>query len=105
MIEVNQFKTGDFVKIPFTEVVSDMIKLRPRVRRMDGKIFDVTTAQSFQKDWKRAIRKAGLDWNPRPHDLRHFFCSYLLNKGVDHLTVATLSGHKSVNLLKERYGH
>jgi len=105
MIEVKQSKTGDFVKIPFTEAVSDMMKLRQRVRRMDGKIFDITTVRAFQKAWKRAIRKAGLDWNPRPHDLRHFFCYYLLNKGVDHLTVATLSGHKGVNLLKERYGH
>lgn len=26
-------------------------------------------------------------------------------KGVDHMMVATLSGHKSIGLLKERYGH
>ena len=104
MIEVKQTKTGDFVRIPFTETVSDVMKFRNHVRRIDGKVFDITV-QAFQKGWKKAIRKAGLDWSPRPHDLRHFFCSYLLNKGVDHLTVATLSGHKGVNLLKERYGH
>ncbi|MBN4077959.1 site-specific integrase [Nitrospina gracilis] len=104
MIEVKQSKTGDFVRIPLTEAVSDMMKLKQRVRRMDGNIFDVTV-RAFQKAWKRAVRKACLDWSPRPHDLRHFFCSSLLNKGVDHLTVATLSGHKGVNLLKERYGH
>jgi len=104
MIEVKQAKTDDFVRIPFTEVVSDVMRFRQRIRRMDGKIFDVTV-RAFQKAWKKAVRKAGLDWIPRPHDLRHFFCSSLLNKGVDHLTVATLSGHKGVNLLKERYGH
>ena len=37
--------------------------------------------------------------------LRHYFCFYLLNQGVDHITVATLSGHRDVNILKERYGH
>ncbi|MBT5027862.1 MAG: site-specific integrase [Nitrospinaceae bacterium] len=104
MIEVKQAKTGDFVRIPFTETVSDVMRFRQRIRRVDGRIFDVTV-RAFQKGWKRAIGKAGLDWTPRPHDLRHYFCSYLLNMGVDHITVATLSGHKDVNVLKERYGH
>ena len=35
----------------------------------------------------------------------HFFCSFLLNNDVDHMTVATLSGHKSLKVLKDRYGH
>ena len=51
------------------------------------------------------MKIADIGWNPRPHDLRHYFCSYLLNQGVDHITVATLSGHRDVNILKERYGH
>jgi integrase len=104
MIEVKQVKTGDFVKIPFTETVADVLRYRNRVRRIDGKVFDITV-QAFQKAWKKAVKIAGIEWQPRPHDLRHYFCSYLLNKGVDHLTVATLSGHKDVNVLKERYGH
>ena len=29
------------------------------------------------KAWKKAVRKAGLDWNPGPHARRHFFSSYL----------------------------
>ena len=29
----------------------------------------------------------------------------MLNNGVDHLTVATLMGHSSVEMLKKRYGH
>ena len=104
MIEVKQVKTGDFVKIPFTETVADVLRYRNRVRRIDGKVFDITV-QAFQKAWKKAVKIAGIEWQPRPHDLRHYFCSYLLNKGVDHLTVATLSGHKDVNVLKDRYGH
>jgi len=104
MIEVKQSKTGDFVRIPFTDTVTDVLRFRHRVRRIDGKVFDITV-QAFQKAWKKAVKIAGIGWKPRPHDLRHYFCSYLLNKGIDHLTVATLSGHRDVNILKERYGH
>ena len=104
MIEVKQAKTGDFVKIPFTETVADVLQFRNRVRRIDGKVFDITV-QAFQKAWRKAVKLSDIDWIPRPHDLRHYFCSYLLNKGIDHLTVATLSGHRDVNILKERYGH
>ena len=92
------------MKIPFTETVADVLQFRNRVRRIDGKVFDITV-QAFQKAWRKAVKLSDIDWIPRPHDLRLYFCSYLLNKGIDHLTVATLSGHRDVNILKERYGH
>jgi integrase len=105
MVEVKQSKTGDFVKIPFTRTVSDVFKFKSRIRSIgDSKLFQFK-GYSFQRGWNKAVGKAGLDWKPRVHDLRHYFCSYLLNRGVDHITVATLSGHKDVNILKERYGH
>ena len=40
-----------------------------------------------------------------PSDLRHFFANYLLNNGEDHLVVANLMDHSSVNMLRKRYGH
>ncbi len=105
IVEVKQSKTGNFVKIPFTRTVSDLLKFKSRIRSIgDSQLFQFS-GYSFQRGWKKAVAKAGIDWRPRVHDLRHYFCSYLLNQGVDHITVATLSGHKDVNILKERYGH
>lgn len=105
IIEVKQSKTNKFVKIPISKTVSDVLSLKARVRNgSDPRLFQFS-GYSFQRAWKRAVEKSGLDWKPRPHDLRHFFCSYLLNKGVDHMQVAALSGHKDLNLLKERYAH
>ena len=52
-----------------------------------------------------AVGKSDMNWKPRPTDLRHFFASYLVNNGEDHLVVANLMGHSSVNMLRKRYGH
>ena len=103
-IRVVQSKTGDRVNIPICQKLMDVLRYKNRLRVLhDDRLFHHTD-RAFQKAWKRARNKAGYDW-ARAHDLRHFFCSYLLNEGVDHMTVATLSGHKSIGLLKERYGH
>ncbi|MBI5428384.1 MAG: site-specific integrase [Nitrospinae bacterium] len=104
MVVVKQEKTGNMVKIPICSKLMEVLRFKLRFRVLgDDRLFHVTI-RAFQKAWKRARAKAGYEW-ARPHDMRHFFCSFLLNKGVDHMTVAELSGHKSVNLLKERYGH
>ena len=51
------------------------------------------------------LKKSSVDWNVRVKDLRHFFGSFMLNRGVDHLTIVTLMGHSGVEMLKKRYGH
>ena len=68
-----------------------------------GVMYD--NGQGFQKAWKRALKKSSIGWNVREIDFRHFFASFMLNYGVDHLTVATLMGHSSVEMLKKRNGH
>jgi integrase len=75
-----------------------------KVRKIRDEGVCSCTIRAFQKAWKRARAKAGFEW-ARPHDMRHFFCSYLINQGVDHLTVAQLSGHKTLKVLQERYAH
>lgn len=109
MIRIVRGKTKDssgmLINMPICNTLYDLLRYRQRVRNLhDDRIFGVGK-QGFQKAWKRAVKNAGLDWNPRPTDLRHFFASYLLNKGEDHLVVANLLGHSSVNMLRKRYGH
>ena len=106
MIRTLRGKTGIKVDVPLTQAVSDVLQFRSRVRRLhDDRVFHTVTGQGFQKAWKRALKKSSIGWNVRVKDLRHFFASFMLNNGVDHLTVATLMGHSSVEMLKKRYGH
>ena len=69
-----------------------------------SKISECEILNSFQRAWNRGSEKARHVW-ARAHDLLNFICSFLLNNDVDHMTVATLSGHKSLKVLKDRYGH
>jgi len=62
------------------------------------------TKSNLGRSWNRAVAKSGIK-HCRFHDLRHTFCSNLMvNEGVDFETVMSLSGHKSLSMLK-RYTH
>ena len=105
MIRIVRGKTQVKVSMPVCDALYDLLRYRFRVRNIhDNRVFNVGK-QGFQKGWKRAVGKSDMNWKPRPTDLRHFFASYLLNNGEDHLVVANLMGHSSVNMLRKRYGH
>jgi integrase len=72
--------------------------------RKDGKALKWTN-RMFQWDWKHAQEKSSVEWNVRVKDLRHFFGSSMLNRGVDSLEIANQMGHQDLNMLRERYGH
>nr|WP_288120690.1 site-specific integrase [Thiomonas sp.] len=90
-------------------------------RRLDGRVFGWAAADSFEKTWVRckaraleAYReereKAGTKPDPafladlRFHDLRHEATSRLFEKGLGIMEVASMTGHKSLAMLK-RYTH
>ena len=72
--------------------------------RKDGKALKWAN-RMFQWDWKHAQEKSSVEWNVRVKDLRHFFGSTMLNRGVDSLEIANQMGHQDLNMLRERYGH
>ena len=41
----------------------------------------------------------------RSHDLRHTYCCWLLQAGVDVVTVAERMGHESAQMIWQTYGH
>jgi integrase len=72
-----------------------------------GNVF-ATTTNAVICAWKRAIKKASTE-DPelstlRWHDLRHEAASRLFEKGLHPMEVASITGHRSMQMLK-RYTH
>jgi integrase len=56
------------------------------------------------RQWAPACRRAGLDYLPRPYDLRHSFASLLLAEGRQPMYVARQLGHSPMVLLSHYAG-
>lgn len=58
-----------------------------------------------ERQWKRAMTKAGIDKHLTPHSTRHTFASWALMSGVTPQTVQHRLGHESLQTTSEVYGH
>ncbi|MNR11490.1 site-specific tyrosine recombinase XerC [compost metagenome] len=67
-----------------------------------GRILD-TTPNAIRCLWARALKALEID-NLRWHDLRHEAASRFFEKGLHPMEVASITGHKSMQMLK-RYTH
>lgn len=91
-----------------------------KIRHIDGRVFHWARSDSFEKVWKRCVARAramcqasceagtspppGFLDDLRFHDLRHEAISRLVEHGLSTFEVSTMSGHKSLQMLK-RYTH
>ena len=66
------------------------------------KPFSITTSQ-LRKDWEAARTAAGIP-DIRLHDMRHEGASRLFEKGLNVMEAASVTGHKTLSMLK-RYTH
>ncbi|MGC9207933.1 site-specific integrase, partial [Acidithiobacillus sp.] len=71
-------------------------------RSMDGRVFGMTY-EAMKQAFDRACKRAGID-DLRFHDLRHEAVSRFFEKGFNPMEVSTISGHKTLQMLK-RYTH
>ena len=78
--------------------------LRDFKTRDDGRVFSLK-GESMSQAFERACEahRANIKWL-RFHDLRHEATSRLFEKGLSVMEVATITGHKSLDMLK-RYTH
>jgi integrase len=91
-----------------TKAHAVLLSLHPRdesgalQKEPSGPILD-TTPNAVRCIWKRVLPQLKID-NLRWHDLRHEAASRLFEKGLNPFEVASITGHKSMQMLK-RYTH
>lgn len=113
-------KNGESRTVALSSEAMKVLKSMPK--SINGRVFgNWKDAQSFQKPWQRLLtrarslyledcQRAGVDPNPhmldnlRFHDLRHHATTELFSKGLNPFEVASMTGHKSMQMLK-RYTH
>lgn len=93
-------KNGEGRSVPLTLKATALLQALPR--SIDGRVF-ATTAEAVKLAFTRAVERAGID-DLHFHDLRHEAVSRLFEKGLNVMEVASISGHKTLQMLK-RYTH
>jgi integrase len=94
-------KNGEKRDVPLTQcAVSALTRLGIG---SSGRVFKYKV-DGFKSAWRNLVKRLGIE-NLHFHDLRHEAVSRLFELGtLDYLEVASISGHKSVQMLK-RYTH
>jgi integrase len=112
-------KNGESRTVALSSAAVAALQALPR--RLDGRVFGWAATDSFEKTWARCKARAramyeaecaarGVQLDPafladlRFHDLRHEATSRLFEKGLGVMEVASMTGHKSLSMLK-RYTH
>jgi integrase len=60
---------------------------------------------SMKMSFKRACKRAGINYRVRMYDIRHLFATTLLSKGADLAAVSKLMGHSTVKMTADTYYH
>ena len=95
-------KNGDSRGVPLSTAAVDVLTALQRSERDDG-VFPGLTAEAVKRAFMRACARANIE-GLHFHDLRHEATSRLFERGLDAMSVATITGHKTLQMLK-RYTH
>lgn len=91
---------------PVIDAITPLLAGRPRSSRLftaprGGEL----RHRTVYDEWKKAIERAGLDPQPRIHDLRHTHVAWLIAQGVPLPVIQARLGHESIQTTVDRYGH
>jgi integrase len=96
-------KNGDCRDVPLSSrAVETLTGLAERPDRDSERLFPVS-GNAVRLAWEHLRQRAGVG-DLHIHDLRHEAVSRLFEKGLDIMEVSTISGHKTLTVLK-RYTH
>lgn len=117
IVHLPDSKNGESRTVALSTSAARALNALPR--RLNGMIWGWVAADSFEKTWSRCKARAAalyreetIEANRDPnflkdlrfHDLRHEATSRLFEKGLGVMEVASMTGHKSLAMLK-RYTH
>jgi integrase len=94
-------KNGESRGVPLSSRAIAILRGLPA--SSNGRVFGELTADALKHSFKRAVRRAGIK-GLRLHDLRHEATSRFFEKGLNVMEVASVTGHKTLQMLK-RYTH
>ena len=94
-------KNGESRGVPLSTTAVATIRALPRSTR--GKLFPGVTTEAVKRAFMRACGRAEIE-DFHFHDLPHEATSRLFEKGLNPLEVASITGHKTLQMLK-RYTH
>lgn len=94
-------KNGESRGVPLSTKAVTVFRALPGSR--SGRVFGDLTVEGIKKSFRRAVRRAGIT-GLRLHDLRHEATSRFFEKGLNVMEVASVTGHKTLQMLK-RYTH
>ncbi len=114
-------KNGESRTVALSTKAVATLKTLKKVQRIDGRVFSWAASDSVSHPFRRCTRRAlamyqadmkaagkkpakGFLEDLRFHDLRHEATSRLFEKGLNPMEVASMTGHKSMQMLK-RYTH
>lgn len=106
-IDADKMKSADYIGIPLTERACQTFRELQRVRAISDYVFHDNGQRIYpvkvQRAFRKALKAANIT-NFHFHDLRHCYCSYLRQQGVDLHTIASLAGHRDLRMT-QRYAH
>lgn len=106
-LEFEVMKNKDYLGIPLPGDVCEVLTKLQKVKSITGHVFhdngEPLYAVKVQRAFRKVLKEANIT-NFHFHDLRHTYCSYLRQRGVDLHTIAVLAGHKDMRMTK-RYSH
>ena len=94
-------KNGTMRDVPLSNLAIQVLRHNMKPKN-EGKVFGYSPS-GIKSTWRGLCQNSGLI-DLHFHDLRHEAISRLFEKGLDMLEVSTISGHKSLSMLK-RYTH
>jgi integrase len=98
-LHIPETKTGVPRDVPLSGAAVEVLM---SVSRVDDIVFNIRP-DSVSQAFERACKRAGIE-GLRFHDLRHEATSRFFEKGLNTMEVATITGHKTLEMLN-RYTH
>lgn len=93
------------------QTIADDIETLIKGKRADDLVFTTVEGQRVQsqhfnsRQWRNALRRAGITKKITPHGLRHTSASWLLVRGESPIVVQHRLGHESLSTTSKVYAH